>query len=116
MHTAQAIALALKTGSTIADVAATNELTVAQWALNSAFLACPITWIIALVIALIAIFYAVIAVINKVAGTSLSATGIIMGAFATAGAFLWYLFLGVFDLVLGVINGLVNPFIRNNFV
>jgi len=41
VQTAQAIALALKTGSTIADVAATNELTVAQWALNSAFLACP---------------------------------------------------------------------------
>ncbi|MCT4686618.1 tape measure protein [Vallitalea sp.] len=117
VQTAQAIATAVKTGTTIADAAATNNLTVAQWALNSALLACPLTWIIILIIAIIALFYAVVAAINKFAGTSISATGIIMGVLATAGAFIGNLFMGIFDLILGVINALINPFIRiANFV
>ncbi|EYE88265.1 hypothetical protein Q428_08680 [Fervidicella metallireducens AeB] len=117
IQTAQAIAMAVKTGSTIAETAATNGLTVAQWALNSAMLASPITWIIIAVIALITVFYLVVAAINKVTGSSISATGIITGVFATLGAFLWDLFLGVFELVLGVINGFVNPFIKiANFI
>jgi len=92
-------------------------LTVAQWALNSALLASPITWIILAIIALIAIFYAVIGIINKFAGTSISATGVIFGAFAVLGAFLWDLFLGLLELVFGVINAMVNPFIRiANFI
>lgn len=86
LQTAQAIAIATKTGATIADVAATNGLTVSQWALNSAFLACPITWIIAGIIAIIAIIYTAVAVFNKFAGTSVSATGIVAGVFTTLGA------------------------------
>ena len=39
-----------------ASATATGVQTVAQWALNSAFLACPITWIILGIAALIAIF------------------------------------------------------------
>ncbi len=117
IQTAQAIAIATKTGVTIAQAAATNNLTVAQWALNSAMLASPITWIVLLIIALIAVFYAAVAAVNKFAGTSVSATGIIAGVFSTMGAFLWDLFLGIFELVLGVINALVNPFIRiANFI
>ncbi len=117
IQTAQAIAIATKTGVTIAQAAATNHLTVAQWALNSAMLASPITWIILGIIALIALFYAAVAAVNHFAGTSVSATGIIFGAFAVLGAFLWNLFLGVFDLILGVINALINPFIRfTNFL
>lgn len=101
---------ALLTGATMADTAA-------QWGLNAALYACPIVWIIILIIALIAIFYAVIAAVNHFAGTSVSATGIIFGAFTTLGAFLWNLFLGLLDLVFGVINAMVNPFIRiANFI
>lgn len=100
-----------------AETAAIIALTAAQQGLNVALAMCPLSWIIILIIALIAVFYAVIAAVNKFAGTSLSATGIIMGAFTTLGAFLWDLFLGVFELVLGVINALVNPFIKlANFI
>jgi tape measure domain-containing protein len=89
IQTVHAIALAVKTGATIAETAATNGLTVAQWALNSAMLASPITWIIIAVIALIAIFYAAVAAVNKFAGTSASATGIITGLFTALAAHIY---------------------------
>lgn len=56
---------------------------------NSALLACPLTWIIMLLIAIIAIFYAVIAAINHFTGSALSATGIIAGAFAVVAAHIY---------------------------
>ncbi len=81
---------------------ATFAATVAQHGLNAALLACPITWIIILVIALIAIFYAVVAAVNHFANTSVSATGIIMGVFAVAGAAIWNTILGVVNAVIGI--------------
>lgn len=91
----KAAALAMSTGATFAATAA-------QYGLNAALLACPITWIVVLVIALVAAFYAAVAAINHLAGTSLSATGLIMGAFAVAGAFLINLVLGVVNFVIGL--------------
>lgn len=87
---AHAAALAMSTGATF-------SATVAQYGLNAAMAACPITWIVIAVIALIAVFYAAVAAVNHFAGTSLSATGIICGAFAVAGAF-------IINLILGVVN------------
>lgn len=91
----KAAALAMSTGATFAA-------TVAQHGLNAALLACPITWIVLLIIALVAAFYAAVAAINHFAGTSLSATGIVMGAFAVAGAFIINLILGVVNFVIGI--------------
>ena len=68
-----------------AETAAIIALTIAQDGLNVAIAACPITWIIGAIIALIVIFYLAIAVVNKFAGTSISATGIIFAAFAWLG-------------------------------
>lgn len=96
------------TGTTLANTSAIAAETAAQWGLNAALLACPITWIILAIIALIAIFYAVIGVINRVAGTSISATGLIAGAFAVLGAFIW-------NTVVGVINAIIQ-FLWTNFV
>ena len=76
---------------------ATFAATVAQWGLNAALLACPYVWIILAVFLLIAAFYIVIGVINQVKGTSLSATGMI------AGAFMW--------LYAGIINGWINVYV-----
>ena len=114
----------LMAGAQMMHAAATRILTsekakdiAAQNGLNAAMYACPIMWIIILIIALIAAFYAVIAVINKFAGTSISATGIICGAFMTAVAFIWNLLIGLLDLVLGMLNAFINPFIRvANFI
>lgn len=89
---------------------ATFAATVAQHGLNAALYACPLTWIIILIIALIAVFYAVIAAINHFAGTSISATGLVMGAFAVAGAFIANLFLGLLQLVFGIVEYWYNLF------
>lgn len=99
------------------ETAAIIGLTIAQDGLNAALAMCPLSWIIIAIIILIALFYVVIAIINSVAGTSISATGIILGVFATLGAFLWNLILGVADFILRTISGLVNPFIKiANFI
>ena len=81
-----AAAAALQAGKTLAQAAATTTATGAQVGLNAALLACPITWVVVGVIALIAAFYAAVAAVNHFAGTSVSATGMIAGAFAVLGA------------------------------
>lgn len=107
----------IRTARTMIQTGATISATIAQHGLNTALLACPITWIIAGVVAVIGIFYAVIAVINKFQGTSLSATGMIVGAFFTLWAVIKNVFFGITDILAGFFNYLVNPFIRFvNFV
>ena len=95
----------------------TAAASAAQFTYNSALLACPLTWILLIIIAVIAAIYAIIGAINKLTGSSISATGVIVGALSSAIAFIWNLVLGIFDLVLGVINYLINPFIEiANFI
>lgn len=90
-----AAATTLLTGATWAE-------STAQWGLNAALYACPIVWIIILIIALIALFYAAVAAVNKFAGTSVSATGIICGAFMVALAFIGNIFVALWNLVVDV--------------
>ena len=105
-----AAATAWKTVCDWAETAAIIALIVAQDGLNAAFSACPITWLIILVIALIAAFYAVIAAINKLTGSSVSATGVICGIFGGAAAFIW-------NLVASLLNFVLNMFaILWNFI
>lgn len=117
LKVASVIASYAKAAATGAEVSATTAATAAQMGLNAALLACPLTWILIAIIAIIGAIYLVIGIMNQAAGTSISATGVIFGAFTTLGAFLWNLFLGLLELVLGVINALVNPFIEiANFI
>ncbi len=90
---------------------ATYRSSAAQLMYNNALLACPLTWILLIIIAVIAAIYVVIGVINKLTGSSISATGVIVGALLVAVAFIWNLFLGLLDFILGIINALVNPWI-----
>lgn len=90
-----AAALMMESGATFAATAA-------QYGFNAALLACPITWILLIIIAVIAAIYAVVAAINKVTGSTLSATGIICGAIAAAGAFIWNIIVGVVNAVIGI--------------
>lgn len=71
--------------------------TYAQYGLNAALYACPLTWIIGLIVALIGVFYLAIGAINFFAGTSISATGIIFGVFA-------WLFTHIVNMVKFAIN------------
>ncbi len=95
MEKVHAASLAMEAGATFAATAA-------QYGFNAALLACPITWIIILIIALIALFYAAVAAVNKFAGTSVSATGIICGAFMVALAFIGNIFVALWNLVVDV--------------
>lgn len=103
--------LLLQKGYLLACTVATQAMKIAQGLLNVVMGMNPVMLIVLGVIALIAVFYAVIGAINQFMGTSISATGIIVGCLFTAVAFIWNLFLGVLDLVLGIINFLVNRFI-----
>ena len=112
---------AIKAGATLSEAAATTTATGAQVGLNAALLACPITWIIIGIIALVALFYAAVAAVNKFAGTSVSATGIICGAFMAALAFignifiaLWNVAAEVFVLIYNLVATVAN-FIGNVF-
>ena len=79
---------------------ATWRQVVAQYGLNAALYACPLTWIVLGVIAVIAVFYAAIAAVNHFAGTSLSATGLIVGAITTAAAVIGNLFIALTNVAI----------------
>lgn len=116
------IGFGVLTGNTSAASAAVSTF-------NSALLASPITWIIMLIAVVIGLLYGVVAIINKVTGSSISATGLICGAIAVAGAFIgntvigllnaliqyiWAIFvapfLGIVEWILNVCNGGFNSF------
>lgn len=75
---------------------------------NAALMACPLTWIIILIIALVALFYAAVAAVNHFAGTSVSATGLICGAFMAALAFIGNIFVALWNLVVDVFVMIYN--------
>lgn len=68
---------------------ATEKAAAAQAFLNAVMSANPAALAAVGVLVLVAAFYAGIAAVNHFAGTSISATGIITGAFATLGAFVF---------------------------
>lgn len=99
---------ALNAGMNIAEAAATKIATGAQVGLNAALLACPITWIVGGIILLIATIYAGVAVFNKFAGTSVSATGIIAGAFGVLGAHIYNTVIYFWNIIAEFINFFYN--------
>lgn len=102
VHGIVAVAKGIMAAATMLVTGATWAETTAQYGLNAAMYACPIVWIIILIIALIALFYAAVAAVNKFAGTSVSATGIICGAFMIALAFIGNIFVALWNLVVDV--------------
>lgn len=84
------------------------KMTVAQYGFNAALAMCPLTWFLYAVIAIIGAFYLLIAIINKVAGTSISATGLIAGAFRWLGALIANIFIGAYNIISGIVQAVVN--------
>ena len=80
---------------------AIEAASIAQWLLNAAFAANPIGFVIACIFILIGCLYAVVAVINHLCGTTISATGIIAGAFAFLGALIW-------DVIILALSGILD--------
>ena len=83
------------------EASETAIATATQYGFNTALLACPLTWIVAAIIIVIAAIYLIVAAINKVQGTTYSATGVICGLVATAGAF-------IVNTGVGLLNGLIQ--------
>lgn len=72
----------------------------------------PMTlWIIAGVL-LVGVFYVIIGVINKLTGTSISATGLIAGAFAWLGGAIVNVFVGVWNFIVHIVNSLISAFTK----
>lgn len=118
---AVAVAKGIMAAATMLVTDATWAQVTAQYGLNAAMYACPLVWIIILIIALVALFYAAVAAVNKFAGTSVSATGIICDAFMAALAFignifiaLWNVAAEVFVLIYNLVATVAN-FIGNVF-
>ncbi len=106
------IALAARKKAVDAMAAGTTFLqTAAQHGLNAALAACPITWIILGIIALIAILLLVCQVIADVTGIAKSAIGIICGLVAFACANTVNLVIGLINAILHIVSCLVEPFI-----
>lgn len=83
---------------------ATNIATGSIITFNKALLMCPLFWIPAVIITIIALIYIVIDQINKVKGTSISATGVILGALNTIFAVSLNLAVGLWNtlIIIGV--------------
>lgn len=85
-------------------------VTSAQWWLNLAMMANPIGLVIAAIVLLIALFYGAVAAINHFAGTSISATGIIAGAFMYLVANIYNLFVYLWNFIASWVEFFVNVF------
>ena len=105
---ALALASYAHAAATGTEASATAAATAAQLGFNTALLACPITWIVLAVMALVALFFAAIAAVNKFAGTTLSAIGIVSGAIAVAGAFIGNIFVAMINFTMDVFAALWN--------
>lgn len=76
--------------------------TAAQKGFNLALLQSPVTWFVIALLLIIAAIYAIVGAYNKWTNSSISATGIIVGVFMTALAFVGNLFIGLFNTVIGI--------------
>lgn len=102
----QATAKAVHAAATAMEAGATFTATVAQQGLNAALLACPLTWIILLIIAVIAAIYAACAAVAKFTGVANSGFGVICGGIMVVIAFFKNLVLSVANIALGIWNAL----------
>lgn len=104
-------AMALKATADWAENAAIIALIWSQNGFNAALEACPISWIVGGVILLVAAFYAGVAAVNHFAGTSISATGLIVGALFAAGALIGNLFIAGWNFLTGLAVDVTNVMI-----
>lgn len=98
---AKAFAEQVHAASLAMEAGATFGATAAQYGFNAALLACPITWIVLGIIALIAVIIAVANYIANTTDVAQSAFGVICGVVAMAGAF-------IFNNVIGIINAVIQ--------
>ena len=84
--------------------------TAAQWGLNAAILACPITWIVAGIMLAVGALYLGVAAFNKFTGATISATGIITGAIYGIGAHIYNMIATSVNMFISFAEFLANVF------
>ena len=105
---AQAIGVGIYALALWATTGATWAETTAMLGLNSALYACPIVWIVGLVLILVAAFYAGVAAVNHFTGATLSGTGIIGGVIGGFAAEVINYFIGIYNIIAAVANFFAN--------
>lgn len=106
-----AAANAALSASEQAAAMSTASATAAQYGFNAALLSCPLTWVIVGIIAVVAAIYLIVAAINNMTGSAISATGIICGIFAVAASLILNTGIGVYNSFLAIIGTFVNFFL-----
>ncbi len=91
-------------------ITATLTMKTAQWLLNAAMAACPLTWIVIGFIAVIAVISWVINKTNELGITNISVIGSILAVLAGAATIAWNILASILNIGLGVTNGLWNAF------
>lgn len=84
--------------------------TAAQWGLNAAMLACPVTWIVGGIMLAVGALYLGVAAFNKFTGATLSATGIITGAIYGIGAHIYNMIATSVNMFISFAEFLANVF------
>lgn len=105
---AVAVGKGLLAAATMIATGATWAETTAQMGLNSAMYACPVVWIIILIIALVAALVVLCSWIAKATGAANSGIGIIMGSLQVADAFVRNLFVALINIVIDIVAVLWN--------
>ena len=106
INAAMALAEGVKAAALMMSTGATFAQTAAQYGLNAALAACPITWIVVLVIALVAAIYAACSAIAKFTGIANSGFGVICGGINVVVQFFVNLGLTIANIALGIWNAL----------
>lgn len=105
---AKTLALGLLTANSWASVQATMSLTAAQWGLNTAMMANPIFLVVLAIIALIGVVYLAVGAINHFTDSSISATGIIAGAFMFLYAYIYNIVANLWNTFAALAEFFVN--------
>lgn len=96
-----ALAMWASSGATWAEVTA-------QLGLNSALYACPIVWIVGLILVLVAAFYGAVAAVNHFTGSTISATGIIGAVIGAWVVTVVNYFIMLYNIIAEVVNFFAN--------
>lgn len=103
-------AMAIKAVADWAETAAILAMILAQEGLNAALYACPLTWIIGLIVAVIVIIYLAVEAINYFCDANISVLGIVVGAFWAFGSAIFNVFALGWNIIAAFVNFLANVF------
>lgn len=103
-------AMAIKAVADWAETAALLAMILAQEGLNAALYACPLTWIIGLIVAVIVVIYLAVEAINYFCDANISVLGIVVGAFWAFGSAIFNVFALGWNIIAAFVNFLANVF------